>query len=165
MTYYALSALINGITSTLLGVFVYFKKGQVAVNKRFCIFLLAVAFWSYSYFIWQISISEASALFWCRMLMRGSIFIPITFTHFIVVWLNLYKEKKKIIVWGYICSLVFFIFSFTPLFVKEVFPILSFQYWPRAGVLYLPFLFFWFGYVVYSWYLLVMSYQKSTASR
>ena len=97
--------------------------------------------------------------------MRGSIFIPITFTHFVVVWLNLYKEKKKIIAWGYICSLVFFIFNFTPLFVKEVFPVLSFKYWPRAGVLYLPFLFFWFGYVVYSWYLLVMSYQKSTGIR
>lgn len=162
MTYYALSALINGITSTLLGVFVYFKKRQIAVNKRFCIFLLAVAFWSYSYFIWQISTSEESALLWCRMLMRGSIFIPITFAHFVAVWLNLYKENKKIIIWGYICSLVFFIFDFTPLFVKEVFPVLSFRYWPRAGVLYLPFLFFWFGYVVYSWYLLVMSYQKST---
>jgi len=162
MTYYALSALINGITSTFLGIFVYFRKRQVAASRRFCTFLLAIAFWSYSYFIWQFSNSEATALFWCRMLMRGSIFIPITFAHFVVVWLNLYKENKKIIIWGYICSLVFFIFDFTPLFVKEVFPVISFKYWPRAGVLYLPFLFFWFGYVVYSWYLLVMSYQKST---
>jgi len=165
MTYYALSALINGITSTFLGVLVYFKKRQVAVSRRFCVFLLAVAFWSYSYFIWQFSSSEATALFWCRMLMRGSIFIPITFAHFVVVWLNLYKENKKIIIWGYICFLVFFIFDFTPLFVKEVFPVLSFKYWPRAGVLYLPFLFFWFGYVVYSWYLLVMSYRKSAGIR
>ena len=165
ITYYGLSALINGTTSTFLGIFVYFKKREAVVSKRFCTFLLTVAFWSYSYFFWQISSTEAAALFWCRMLMRGSIFIPITFTHFVVVWLNLYKEKKKIIAWGYICSLVFFIFDFTPLFVKEVFPILSFKYWPRAGVLYLPFLFFWFGYVVYSWYLLVMSYQKSTGIR
>ena len=164
-TYYALSALINGITSTFLGIFVYFKKREAVVNKRFCIFLLSVTFWSYSFFIWQLSTSEATALFWCRMLMRGSIFIPITFAHFVMVWLNLYKEKKKIIVWGYICSLIFFIFNFTPLFVKEVFPILSFKYWPRAGVLYLPFLLFWFGYVIYSWYLLFMSYQNSTGIR
>ncbi|MDH5662634.1 MAG: diguanylate cyclase, partial [Elusimicrobiota bacterium] len=162
MTYYALSALINGITSTFLGVLVYFKKRQVAVSRRFCMFLLAVAFWSYSYFVWQFSSSEATALFWCRMLMGGTILIPITFAHFVVVWLNLYKENKKIILWGYICSLLFFIFNFTPLFVKEVFPVFSFKYWPRAGVLYLPFLCFWFGYVIYSWYLLVMWYQKST---
>jgi len=165
MTYYAISGLINGIASTFLGIFVYFKKRQEALSRKFCIFLLAVAFWSYNYFIWQFSDSEATALFWCRMLMRGSIFIAITFAHFVVVWLDLYKEKRKTIIWGYLIFSIFFIFDFTPLFVKEVAPALSFKYWPRAGVLYLPFLLFWFGYVVYSWYLLFVSYQNSTGIR
>jgi len=49
MSFFALSGLINAITSTLLGFFVFAKK-KSNINVSFSLFALSVAFWSYAYF-------------------------------------------------------------------------------------------------------------------
>lgn len=162
MEIYSLTALINAITSFVLGVFVYFKNKQAPINKTFALFALAVFFWSFSYFLWQIAKDPQSALFWSRSLIFGAIFIPIFYFHFVIYFLEIFREKKRILVFGYILALIFFFLNFTSLMVKGVTPKLFFSYWPEPGMVFSLFLLMFFGYVIYSWYLMFRAYEKLT---
>ncbi|MFQ6119094.1 MAG: histidine kinase N-terminal 7TM domain-containing protein [Methanosarcinales archaeon] len=155
MNFYALTGLINGISASVLGLFVYFKNRKAFANKIFGLFCLAVSVWSYGYFLWQIATTAESALFWSRGLMAGSVFIPITYFHFILSLIKKTKEYKKWLIFGYLISIFFFLANFTPLFVNRVEQALSFPYWPKPGILYHPFLLLWLFYVFYSTYLLI----------
>jgi len=162
MTFYALSGLINAIASTLLGFFVVVKGRKNIVNKTFTFFCFSVALWSYGYYLWQISDNAVSALFWSRFLMVGAIFIFISYFHFVLVFLNKIKKRKKLLIFGYIAAIIFLCFNFTSLFVKEVGPQLSFKFWPSPGVIYHPFLLIWILYLAYCTYLLFVDYRKAT---
>ena len=162
MTFFALSALINVITSSALGIFVYIKNRKGAVNITYGLTTVCIASWSYSYFFWQISKEEAQALFWCRALMIGAIFLPIAYLHFILTILGLAKKNKKILTLDYIIGFVFFILNFTPFFVKGVSPKLFFRYWPDAGITYLPFLLLtYFNCITYAIIVMVKEYKKA----
>jgi len=165
MLFYAITGLINAITSIILSIFVYFKNRKATLNKNFALFALATAVWSFSYFFWQIAKDFQSALFWSRGLMMGAIFIPVCYFHFVLSLLDLYREKKRLLVFGYIFSFLFFIFNFTPLFVKNVAPKLFFSYWPEPGIIFHPFLLMFFGFVVYSWYLMFKALRELTGTR
>lgn len=161
MLFYALTGLINAITSTFLGIVIYFKNRKEAVNQGFSLFCLSVAIWSYGYYFWQVSTNASSALFWTRVLMGGAIFIPFCYFHFVLAFLGKIREKKKFLIFSYFIPFLFLVLDFTPLFVKEVTPELSFQFWPKPGITYHPFLIIWMFYLVYCTYLLSIAYKKS----
>ncbi|MDO8601466.1 MAG: ATP-binding protein [bacterium] len=158
MTFYALSALINTIASIFLGFFTYFQDTRKLVHKIFALFCLAMAVWSYAYFMWQTSATAQAALFWSHALMAGAIFIPLFYLHFLLALLNKIKEKKKILIFGYISLSLFFLLNFSPWFIDGVKPKLNFTFWPNAGILFHPFLIVWFFYVIYAVYLLIREY-------
>ena len=162
MDFYALTALINACVATILGSFVYFKKQKGTANKIFGLVCFFVAIWSYSYFFWQISTTRETALFWSRNLMTGAIFITICYFHFVLKLLDKDKEKKYILIAGYLLLFFFFLANFTPFLVADVSPKLNFQFWPDAGILYFPFLLVWFFYAIYAVYLLAKAYSAST---
>ena len=157
-----MSALINALVSSGFGLFVYLKNRKSPVNRLWAIFSLTIAFWSYSYFFWQISSERYLALFWCRSLMAGAIFIPVTCLHFLLVWLNVYREKKKLLFVGYAISLIAFSLNFTHLFVKDVAPISYFKFWPQASITYLPFLIFWIWLVFCCLHVMFQAIRIST---
>ena len=138
-----------------MGSYVLFKNRRAPLNAAFSFFVFSTGFWSFCYFFWQISLDKAGALFWSRGLMMGAIFIPVSFFHFTLVLLRIYNEKKKLLFLSYFSSFIFFIANFTPYFVKDVVPRLSFRFWPAPGILYHPYLFVYFlGLVAYSHYLM-----------
>ena len=159
MGFYAITALINAIVGSLIGPFVYFKNRKGVINKTFALFCLTIVIWSYSYFFWQISTTETAALFWSRALMIGAIFIPISYLHFILGLLNKIQKKKKILIFGYLVFFFFFLVNFTSLFIEGVKPKLNFNFWPDAGILYLPFLLLWFFYALYAIFLLLKEHS------
>ena len=161
MFFYAITGLINAAASTFLGLLVYFKNKKGILNRTFAFFCLSIAIWGYAYFAWQISVTKETALFWSRALMMGAIFTPITYFHFTAVFLNIHQKKKNFLILGYILSFIFFILNFTTLFIKNVEPALSFPYWPKPGITFHPFLLMFFGYAIYSSYLLWRALEKS----
>ena len=165
MFYYFFSGLINAITSTVLGLFVYFRNRNNPINKSFALFCATVAMWSWAYIFWPGSRDGITALFWFRTLMVGAIFIPIFYLNFVLNFINKFQEKKKILFFGYIVFIFFFFANFTPFFVKDVTPKLNFPYWPNPGILYHPFLLLWFFYVVYSLFLLIQESITVTGAR
>ena len=165
INFWALSGLINGITSTALGILVYSKNRKNPVHVTFGFTCLSLAIWSYSYFFWQIATTEKLAVFWCRALMAGAIFIPAFYLHHICILLNIQSEKKRVLIFTYIFSFVALLFDATPFFVKGVSQKLWFKYWPDAGLAYGPFLFVWFCLLWYCIYVLIVPIRNSIGER
>lgn len=160
INYFAFSGLVNFIVSLFLGGLVFLKGKKTFANRIFALDSLAVAFWALGYFFWQISNNSELALFWCRFLMVGAIFIPVFYFHFVVCFLEEEKKYKKILYLGYALAIFFLISNFTNFFVEKVKPKLFFPFWPVPGTLYLPFLFCWSFFVIFGWYLLIKALKK-----
>lgn len=156
MNYYAFSGLFVMITSLAIGFLVFSRNKKGTINITFLVFTLAIALWGFGCMVWQLSNNEHTALFWSRVFMVGAIFMPPSYLH-LACNLSIISSKRirKMIIWSYLLTFVFFIFNFTPLFVNRVEPILSFKYWPMPGPVFHPFLILWFISMIYATYLLL----------
>ncbi|MFA5747333.1 MAG: hypothetical protein WC926_04680, partial [Candidatus Paceibacterota bacterium] len=115
------------------------------------------------YYFWQISTDAGSALFWCKVLTIGSIFMPVLYFHFVSYLLRLEEKNKMILYLSYAFAVFLSVMTFTPYMVKEVGRKMFFDFWPAAGSLYLPFLIWFFGLFLFSWTLLYFA-AKNTSS-
>ncbi|MFA7310174.1 MAG: histidine kinase N-terminal 7TM domain-containing protein, partial [Candidatus Paceibacterota bacterium] len=161
MEYFAISAIINAITSTVLGTVIFLRNPRDQISIFFSLFAAFVAGWSISYFFWQIAENASSALFWTRMLMSFAIFIPFIFFDFVARFLTVRKRLRTLIVGGYVVGLVFLSISWTPYFISGVAVRGGFSYWPTAGSAFLLFLSVWGMYVLFSEALLLYSAVKN----
>lgn len=162
MNFYALSALINFLSSLILGVFVLLNNRKAKTNAAFALFAFTVAIWSFGYYFWQVANSPHAALWWTRFLMAAAIFIPVTYLHFVCAFLDLLGRKKKLLIASYALFSVFLVLDFTPLFVNRVEHVLNFEFWPLPGPAYHVFLIAWFAYVAYSTRLLYSRWKKAS---
>jgi len=160
-SFFALSGLINAVTSTILGLFVFLKDTKNSVNKTFALFCLSVAAWSYAYMFWPLASDASTALIWFRLLHIGAVFAPITYLHFVTQWLGSYEKHKKIIYVGYAMAITIILFIFTPYFIVDMIPKFSMRYWAVPGVAYHFYLLVFFSYAIYASYLLVGALKKS----
>ena len=98
--------------------------------------------------------------------MVGVIFIPGTFLHYILEFLELQKGwRRKLLIIGYIIDFVFLFFVFSPIFVASVSKKLFFPYWPNPGLLFHPFFIKFIAYSLYSHILLYKSYKQAEGIR
>ena len=163
MNLFVVFSLINGVTAVLFGVFVFLKNRKDLINKTFFLMSLGVAIWSFSYCKWLLTEEREIALFWSRALNFGATLIPIFYLHWVLSLLNLAKEKRKLLIAGYLMTFIFLSLGFTPYYIKSVIQILSFPYWPQAGPLYICFLFLgYFSLVGYGLYQLLKN-RKTTS--
>lgn len=161
MTFFASAALINAISSGILGyvVFTHNKKG--AVNRAFFYYSIAITFWSGAYFLWQISKTDISAIFWCKALMMGAIMIPVLYTRFVYRLIN--KPEHKILMYLFFAvSIVFLFLNLGNFLVDGMMARSGFDLWPTAGPAFIYYLIVWFSIVVYSVYLLFIEYFRAT---
>ncbi len=163
MNIFAISALINAITSLTLGLFVFFKIKRKSVNNAFILLSFAVFVWSVFYFLWQNSTDRDSALLYTRLLSLGSTLIPIFYLHWVSSFLEIKDKANKIILfWGYVITFIFLSLAFSPFYIKGVEEILVFNFWPKAGPLYTIYILFsYIGLVGYGLARLFKSYFNS----
>jgi signal transduction histidine kinase len=135
MIFFALSGLINGLSATLLGVFVLTRRPESSLHRIYALFCLAISVWSYSYFQWLTAHDVNSAAFWARALMAGAIFIPITAFHHLVKLINK-KISRRFIEANYVFSTLLFLMSFSPWVVRDVTQKDIFPFWPNPGPLF-----------------------------
>ena len=156
---YIVSCALTGTLSFLLGIFVYLKNRASNINKIGMLLSLSISLWSWSLFGRELSSSKTAALFFVRLCYVGAIFIPAIFLHFVS---SLVKQvRNKLIFFIYVLSLIFLILNFTPLFIKDVRPILSFRYYGTPGITFLFFVIFFISIAVYSHYILIKYFKKS----
>jgi len=156
---YIISCALTGILSLLLGTFIYFKNRSSNVNKIAFILSLTISLWSFSLLVKEVYVEKTKALFFVRLAYAGSIFIPSLFFHFVISLLNL--SKHKLILSFYALSIIFLFFDFTPLFIKDVKPILFFNYYGIPGLVFPFFVISFVAIISYSHYILFKYLKKS----
>ena len=159
--YYPVSGLINALTSIILGIFVLSRDRRSIIYITYSLFCLSIAVWSGFYFAWLTTDSIALALLYSRSLMAGAIFIPIFYLHHICSLLNQVNKRKKIILMAYLFGIMSLACVFTPYYIPNVVPRMSFKFWPTAGPLFSVFLSVWGLIVIYGAYLIWLSYKKA----
>lgn len=165
MNYFALSALINAFTSSTIGIFILKKNPKSIKNRTLFYYSLGVFCWSLSYFLWQISISKTDAIFWSKALMLFAIFIPSTMFHLSTALLDSFNEYKSQIFISYFISIIFGIISIlTNHIVLSVEEKSIFNFWPTPGMIFIPFLGFFFSAVIYAHILMFKHYPKLTSN-
>ncbi len=169
MFYYAISGLINGVVSNILGIFVYTKNTRNTKYISFGLLCASLSIWNYSYFMWQIASTAQSALFWSRMLMVGTMFIPSCSLYHTIKLIDLEEAKRyklmKLVLYSFIIDFGLLCFIFSPLFIQGVSAKMFFKYWPNPGILFHPLLLKFFTVAMYSWYLLYKEFNVSKGLR
>lgn len=164
MTFYAQAALLNALSSAVLGVLVLVKGNKSRLAQSFFWYSLSVVVWSIPYFLWQISTNEHSSLSMTKALMYGAIVIPATYSNFVHEITGIRKNKILTVIL-YLSTLGLLILNSVNLLVSHVSPILGFTYWPVAGNYYWLFLLFWLTVVLYSIYMLILGVLKSKEAK
>ena len=92
---------------------------------------LSVSLWSWPLFARDLVFEKTTGLFLVRLCYVGAIFIPPLFFHFVSSLLK--QERTRLIAAFYLLRVIFLTFDFTPLFIKDVGPILSFRHYGVPG--------------------------------
>ncbi|MCK4554518.1 hypothetical protein KAU19_06210 [Candidatus Parcubacteria bacterium] len=142
-----------------------YKNKKNKANRIFALFCATVALWSYPYIGWPLASTANEALFWFQFLHIGACFTSVAYFHFVVNWLNLYKQKKIIVYFGYFLATFFSFFIFSSYFISGIEPKFSMNFWAKPGILYHFYLFYFFGYSIYSSYLLYSRFKVSAGVR
>ncbi len=158
-TSFIISAALLGMLSLLFGVFVYAKNKTSNVNKTWMILNFSASLWSWSLFARELCSGRETALFFVRLCYVGAIFIPPLFFHFVSFLTK--RLGSKLILAFYSISLIFLIFNFTTLFIKDVRPILSFRYYGIPGIVFPFFVGSFIGITSYGHYVLFRYFRES----
>ncbi len=165
MNFYVIAHFLIAFISLLISGVVFLKNRRSIVHITLALFSFAIFFWAVSYGVWLLSTSELQALFWSRMLNLGATFIPVFLLHWILSFLGYAKKRKKIIIFYYILTIIFALFSFTRYYVPNVSKINQFSYWPQIGWLYVLFLtIVWIPILFYSFFLLIKERKNRSSS-
>ena len=166
MDLFAISGLVNGLTATAVGVYVFTRGYTDRRYQTYGLFCLSLSVWSYSYYFWLVSRTPEEAIFWVKCLMAGAIFIPLTNLHHILELLKNPPAWRRWVWLGYLACLGFLYYNlFSNLFVKRVSPKLEFPFWPEPGPAFHLFLVFFFCCFVYFLYLLAHEARGSSGLR
>lgn len=160
IAYAIITSLINTVAGLTLALLVAMQKPRKAENVTFTWFAITGALWSASYFLWQISDSEAHANLWARIFSASAILIPVAYYHFASIFTGRRSAAKILI--GYILCVIFAICSFSPLIIRGLEPRGGFQWWPVPGPLYPLYLLTFFGYFSAAAWDLVQGIRETT---
>ncbi len=165
MNFLALSALVNALAATGLGIFVYFRDPSAPRNRIYGLYCLSIAIWSVFYCGWQLTESSDLALTLVRLLMAGAILIPILYFHHTVTFLDSSARHATALKIGYSLAACFLLLDVTPWFVAGVEPAMSFPHWPRPGPLFHPYLLWFVVYVCYATWLVGVALRDAGGIR
>jgi len=162
MNYFALSALLTFITTVSLSIFVLFANRRNKINQTYAFINLSIAVWSFFYFFWQLSKTPLEAIKYLKLLMYGATFMPISLFHFMLTYLNIEKQNKKLLIVLYMVGIFFVICIYFDLLFDSVSQKLSFPFWPNAGKVMNIYLAFFFGFILYAMYKLYIHYIEAS---
>ena len=94
MNIFALSSLLASVVTTFLGIFVLFRNPRSEMNRVFCLYCLAGAFWSFAEFGYRQAGSFATALFWLRAGTLAIFAVPLEL-HFVMCFTEKTKYLKR----------------------------------------------------------------------
>lgn len=160
--YFSFSALFNALVSIFLGLFTLLRNRRDKVNKIFSLFCFTVAIWSMPYVFWPLAKTKEETLLAFQLLHFGACFISILYFHFVTRWLETFNKNRLFVYLGYILAIFFSLSIPTRFFINDMIPKFSMRYWAEPGILYHFYLLMFFGYFLYSSFLLFTAYKNET---
>ena len=151
MNYYTISSLIIIILGFILAAFVSYKNFKSFVNKLFVFWTLSGVIWGLGLFNVFIANTHNEALFWGRFSHAGAILIPIFFLQLVYALIN--KKRGKLILFGYVLSIILLLADFTSLFIRDMVSKLNFKYYYVPNIAYHFFTIYFFSGITYAHYL------------
>jgi len=94
---YAIPNFVSAIFSIGIGIFVFTRNKKSKVYISFLFLTLAVFIWQLGTFLLLLAPNTKQALFWCRFVYIGAIFIPVTTFHFVTTFLGLRNQGKYVL--------------------------------------------------------------------
>ncbi|RMF92534.1 MAG: GAF domain-containing protein [Candidatus Schekmanbacteria bacterium] len=120
MSVYSLGFLIGTFFTLASGFFVYWKNRKNIANLLWLLLCLATSLWQFGRFSISIAENSAQALYWCRIIYAGAIFIPVFSIHFILAFINKVHKRRYVLISVYIAGFIELVLSFTPYFISGV---------------------------------------------
>jgi len=160
--YLFVSALIIALSSTIFGISIYSKNKNSKVNRTFAFFCLSVMAWSYAYLFFPLSTNKIAVLRSFQILHIGASFVSVAYFHFVATWLDKIENYKKTLIIGYAIASFFAFSVFSPYFITSIEPKFSMPLWATPGPLYHFYLIFFFGYFIFSSYLLLKNFKDTS---
>ncbi|MDD5040640.1 MAG: ATP-binding protein [Candidatus Omnitrophica bacterium] len=164
MTLFGVSALLAGVTSFFMGIFVYLNGQNEKVNRTWLGVTFSVTIWGFGSFIaTHPSNIGFSMLFW-KLTYIGVIYVPVFFFHFVCVFLKI--DRSKFIKFLYLLAsfyLVSYLF-FDDTFLGGINTIFEGLHWcGYPGPIFITFyVSFYLGLNLYSFYLLFKKLKSSS---
>lgn len=155
---HAIPNLISAIFSIGIGIFVFTRNKRSKVYTSFLLLTVAVFIWQLGTFLLLLVTEPKQALFWCRFVYIGAIFIPVTTFHFVTTFLGLRKQEKYVLLSYIIGVLIFLPLSRTKYFLPSVYRYF-WGYWFKAGLLHPLFLLFFAVLMLISFYNLFLGFK------
>ncbi len=132
MNPYNFSLLLFAFGSFFVGLLVWMKR-QDAIGKVYFLISVVISLWGVGFAVMLAQNSSyQTALFFARIGEAASIFIPPVWFHLSILISHRTNYEKHVKLFYLVAALIA-CFSFSPLFVSGVAPILSFKYYLRAG--------------------------------
>jgi len=120
-----------------LGLFVFLNDRRKFLFRIFLLFCLSVALWAFGYFITLLShITYPVAILSSRISHAIGAFIPITFLHFVLSFLRIDTNHRRLLQNGYIVSTIMFGIALTPYVVSDVVQKMDIRFYPEKGLFY-----------------------------
>jgi len=163
-------ALINGLNSILslsIAAVIFFRKTKKPIQLTYALFSLLLFFWAFFYFIWGFQREKELSLYWLNMLEIPVCFIHIAYFHFMLIFTNKVKAYRKLLVMGYLLSLVLVVLEIKGAFydLNYIRNRAPFLYWPHAK----PLLFLLIGteifYLIFSFFVLAKSIKEAVGDQ
>jgi signal transduction histidine kinase len=158
MSFLALTGVINFITCFSLGLFVLLKNVKSIKNISYFILSLSISLYSLSYFLWQLSKDEYTALFWFRILTLGIILINISYLLFVFAYVEALYRKKTVLVVISLLNFFFIVLNFSDLLYTKLVPRYNLGFWPEPTAYFHAYLTLWFLQCFYGFYWLLKGF-------
>jgi len=164
MNPYNFAVLFFAFCTFIVSLIIWFKRND-RVGKIYFLYSLAAAIWGIGFSIkLGDNVPYGVALFAIRVAHLGSVLIPVTFFHFVLIFTNQEGRYKKLLQFFYLLAIIIECFVFSPLFIPRLAPILDFVHYARPGPVYYIFTGFFFSVVPLAFLFLINQYRHSCKS-
>jgi len=130
-------------------------------SMAFVWFAVSVLVWCVPYLLWQLSTTAEDALYWCRWLVWGSTFIPVTYLNFVSALTGI--KMRRLLLLASVIAVLLAAANWGSWIVCGVEPRLGMSFWPMPGRLFLCYLANFGIFVVLSFVFLLRKYRQSSA--
>ena len=158
---FAIPTFVTAAIVLVLGIYTIIHERFSFISKLLFFMSLTVFEWLVSFSFMYCARDETVALWWGKAAYLSLPFLPSLIYHFTLVILRIYRRHKKFLWCAWALSALFLSLSLgTDLLISGVYNY-WWGYYPRYGVLSVPYLFFFFGMISISFLHLWTEYRKA----